>query len=276
MKKKIINGLLVATILFIAISVIGIIVLDGVAQSVIQSKATEGLGVNVKLDSVHVGVLTRTSSIKGLTIANPEPFLTEENPNLLTVTEATADFSVFQMLDKEVNINKVFVEGVTLYLQQDTGLSNIETVINTISNDETPNGSHPEPPFTIAHFIISDITVIASGKFTILDKGAVTAHIDQIVMHDIGTHGDAEVVAEAITSAVTHAILQHLSNNPVEGFSKIAFSKVTEMINGLPVFHQLGIGTAIQNVTDTTGKVIDSVIGGIGNLLGGNKDNGKK
>ncbi|MBT4523961.1 MAG: hypothetical protein HOI88_08970 [Phycisphaerae bacterium] len=276
MKKKIINGLLVATILFIAISVIGIIVLDGVAQSVIQSKATEGLGVNVKLDSVHVGVLTRTSSIKGLTIANPEPFLTEENPNLLTVTEATADFSVFQMLDKEVNINKVFVEGVTLYLQQDTGLSNIETVINTISNDETPNGSHPEPPFTIAHFIISDITVIASGKFTILDKGAVTAHIDQIVMHDIGTDGDAEVVAEAITSAVTHAILQHLSNNPVEGFSKIAFSKVTEMINGLPVFHQLGIGTAIQNVTDTTGKVIDSVIGGIGNLLGGNKDNGKK
>ena len=276
MKKKIINGLLVATILFIAISVIGIIVLDGVAQSVIQSKATEGLGVNVKLDSVHVGVLTRTSSIKGLTIANPEPFLTEENPNLLTVTEATADFSVFQMLDKEVNINKVFVEGVTLYLQQDTGLSNIETVINTISNDETPDGSHPEPPFTIAHFIISDITVIASGKFTILDKGAVTAHIDQIVMHDIGTDGDAEVVAEAITSAVTHAILQHLSNNPVEGFSKIAFSKVTEMINGLPVFHQLGIGTAIQNVTDTTGKVIDSVIGGIGNLLGGNKENGKK
>ena len=276
MKKKIINGLLVATILFIGISVIGIIVLDGVAQSVIQSKATEGLGVNVKLDSVHVGVLTRTSSIKGLTIANPEPFLTEENPNLLTVTEATADFSVFQMLDKEVKINKVFVEGVTLYLQQDTGLSNIETVINTISNDETPDGSHPEPPFTIAHFIINDITVIASGKFTILDKGAVTAHIDQIVMHDIGTDGDAEVVAEAITSAVTHAILQHLSNNPVEGFSKIAFSKVTELINGLPVFHQLGIGTAIQNITDTTGKVIDSVIGGIGNLLGGNKDNGKK
>ena len=267
---------MVATILFIGISVIGIIVLDGVAQSVIQSKATEGLGVNVKLDSVHVGVLTRTSSIKGLTIANPEPFLTEENPNLLTVTEATADFSVFQMLDKEVKINKVFVEGVTLYLQQDTGLSNIETVINTISNDETPNGSHPEPPFTIAHFIINDITVIASGKFTILDKGAVTAHIDQIVMHDIGTDGDAEVIAEAITSAVTHAILQHLSNNPVEGFSKIAFSKVTELINGLPVFHQLGIGTAIQNITDTTGKVIDSVIGGIGNMLGGTKDNGKK
>ena len=276
MKKKIVHGLLVATILIIGISVIGIIVLDGVAQSVIQSKGTEGLGVNIKLDSVHVGFFTRTSSIKGLKIANPEPFLTEENPDLLTVAEATADFSVFQMLDKEVKINKVFVEGVTLYLQQESGLSNIETVINTISNDETPSGSHPEPSFTIAHFIISDITVIASGKFTVLNKGAVTAHIDQIVMHDIGTDGDAEVATEAITSAVTHAILQHLSNHPVEGFSKIAFSKVTEVINKLPVFHQLGIGTAIQNVTDTAGKVIDSVIGGIGNMLGGTKDNGKK
>jgi hypothetical protein len=179
------------------------------------------------------------------------------------------------MVDKEVKIDNVLVQGITLYLQQDSGKSNIETVIDTISNDKTPEASHPDPSFTIANLILRDITVIASGKFTVLHSGPVTAHIDEIVMHDIGGDGDAEVATEAITSAVTHAIMNHLLKNPAEGFSKLAFSKVTSLINKLPVFRQLGIGTMIQGVTDTAGKVIDGVIGGIGNLLGGDKDKDK-
>ena len=162
---------------------------------------------------------------------------------------------------------------MVLYLQQQGGKSNIETIIETVSNDKTPKASHPEPPFTIKNFIIRDITVIASGKFTVLDSGDVTAHIKEIVMHDIGSDGDAEVATEAITAAITHAIMDHLSQHPAEGFSKLAFSHVTGLINDLPVFHQLGVGTMLQGVTDTAGKAVDGIIGGIGDLLGGgNKD----
>ena len=275
MKQKIINGLLVTVILIICLSVVGIMVLDGVAQSIIQSRATEGLGVPVKLESVHVGFFAKSSKVKGLHIANPESFITKDTPDLLKITEATADFSILQMFDKEVKINNILIQGITLYLQQDSGKSNIETVIEAISNDKTPEGSHPDPPFIITNFTMRDITVVASGKFTVLHSAPVTAHIDEIVMHDIGGDGDAEVATEAITSAVTHAIMNHILKNPAEGFSKLAFSKVTGLINKLPVFSQLGIGTMIQGATDTAGKVIDGVIGGIGNLLGGDKDKDK-
>ncbi len=271
MKQKLINGLLVAVILIICISIVGIMVLDGVAQSVIQDKGSEGLGVAIKLDSLHVGFFSKSSSLKGLHIANPEKFVTEKKPDLLTVKEATADFSVFQMFDKEVEIQEVVVEGVVLYLQQQDGKSNIETIIDTVSSDKSPEASHPEPPFTIKNFIIRDITVIASGKFTVLDSGDVTAHIKEIVMHDIGSDGDAEVATEAITSAITHAIMDHLSQHPVEGISKLAFSHVTGLINDLPVFHQLGVGNMLQGATDTAGKAVDGIIGGIGDLLGGGK-----
>ena len=76
--------------------------------------------------------------------------------------------------------------------------------------------------------------------------------------------GDAEVATEAITSAVTHAIMDHLAKHPAEGLSKMAFSHVTGIINELPVFKQLGIGHALQGVTDTIGKGVDGVLGGLG------------
>ena len=271
MKKKIIKSLLVAVIVLVGLSIVGIMVLDGVAQSVIQSKGSEGLGVKLTLESVHVGFFTRESSLKGVKIANPESFLSEKTPTLLTMQEAKIEFSVLQMLDKEVVIPTITVTGVTLDLQQRSGKSNIETLINNISLDKTPEATHPDPPFNIETLTIRDITVVASGKFTVLDKGPVTAHIKEIVMHNIGTDGDAEVATEAITSAVTHAIMQHLAKNPVEGISKLALSKVTGLINELPVFKQLGIGNLIQGIGDTAGKAVDGVIGGIGDLFGGKK-----
>jgi len=102
--------------------------------------------------------------------------------------------------------------------------------------------------------------VHASGSFTIFSDRVVDAHIDEITLHNIGTDGDAEVATEAITSAVTHAIMQHLSKHPVEGFSRLAFSNVTKAIDSLPVFHQLGIGTVVQGVTDSIGKGVDSIL----------------
>jgi hypothetical protein len=269
MKKKLVKGLLIVVIVVVALSIVGIMVLDGVAQSVIQSKGSEGLGVKLTLESAHVGFFTKESSLKGVTIANPESFLSEKTPMLLTMREAKIEFSVLQMLDKEVIIPNITVTGVVLNLQQQGGTSNIETVINHISADETPEATHPEPPFNIETLTIRDITVIASGKFTVLDKGPVTAHIKEIVMHNIGTDGDAEVATEAITSAITHAIMKHLSEHPAEGFSKLALSNVTSLINSLPVFKQLRIGDAIQGIGDSAGKVVDGVIGGIGDLFGG-------
>ena len=250
-------------------------VLDGVAQSVIQTKGSEGLGVKLTLDSAHVGFFTKDSSLKGVKIANPEPFLSDKTPTLLTMQEAKIDFSVLQMLSKEVVIPTITVTGVTLDLQQRSGKSNIETLINNISLDKTPEATHPDPPFNIETLTIRDITVVASGKFTVLDKGPVTAHIKEIVMHNIGTDGDAEVATEAITSAVTHAIMQHLAKNPVEGISKLALSKVTGLINELPAFKQLGIGNLIQGIGDTAGKAVDGVLGGIGDLFGGKKSKDK-
>jgi hypothetical protein len=90
-------------------------------------------------------------------------------------------------------------------------------------------------------------------------------------MHDVGTNSDGEVAIEAVTSAITHAIMAHLSTHPAEGLSKLAVSRITGLIDKLPVFKQLGVGNMMQGVSDKIGKGLDGVVGGLEDLLGGKK-----
>lgn len=268
LKQKIINGLLVVTLLLVFASVIGMLVLDGVAQSIIQKKGSEGLGVNLTMQSAHVGFFGDDSTMKGIAVENPEPFFSDEAPTILTVKDAEIQFSILSLLEGEVVIPSVTVSGVSLTLQEKDGKTNIDAIINHIKQDETPEGIHPEPKFNIETMTIKNIEVQASGSFTIFKDRLVDANIDEITLHNIGTDGDAEVATEAITSAVTHAIFQHLSQHPVEGFSRLAFSNVTNAIDSLPVFHQLGIGSAVQGVTDSIGKGVDGIL----NIFGEHND----
>ncbi len=268
MMKKILNAALVILIIAIVCSLIGIMVLDSMGRSLVKTAGSEGLGVPVTVKSVHIGFFSNDSHLKELKIANPEGF---SEPTLLSVESIEADFGILKLLDKQVVIELATVSGVHLDLEQTGATSNIETLITHISSDETPEPENTKSSFVIKTLRITDITVTASGKFTAMGSGSVTAHIKEIVMHDVGTNSDGEVAIEAVTSAVTHAIMDHLAKHPAEGLSKLAFSRVTNLINKLPVFKELGIGNLMQGVSDGLGKGLDGVIGGIGDLLGGNK-----
>ncbi len=268
MMKKLLNAALAILIIVIVCSLIGIMVLDSMGRTLVKTAGSEGLGVPVTVKSVHVGFFSNDSHLKEIQIANPEGFT---NPNLLSIERADIDFGIFKLFNKQVVIPTATISGVHLDLEQTGATSNIETVIKHISSDETPEPENTKSSFVIKTLNITNISVTARGKFTAVGSGAVTAHIKEIVMHDVGTNSDGEVAIEAVTSALTHAIMDRLSKHPVEGFSKLAFSRVTGLIDKLPVFKQLGIGNLMQGVTDGLGKGVDDIVGGIGDLLGGGK-----
>ena len=268
MLKTLLNGLLALLILVVVVCIVAIMVLDSMGRSIVQTAGSEGLGVPVTVKSVHIGFFSNDSHIKELSIANPDGF---SEPILLSVERVDVDFGVLKLLDSKVVIPNATVTGVFLDLEQHEKKSNIETLIHNIASDESPEPKETKSSFVIETLRISNITVTARGKFTVVDSGPVTAHIKEIVMHDVGTDSDGEVAIEAVTSAVTHAIMDHLSKHPAEGLSKLAFSHVTGLIDNLPVFKQLGVGNLMQEVTDGIGKGVDDILGGVGDLLGGKK-----
>jgi len=268
MMKKLLSTVIGILIILIVLSLVGIMVLDSMGRKIVQTAGSRGLGVDVTVKSVHIGFFSNDSSLKELNISNPEGF---SGPTLLSIEKVEVDFSVLDLLAKQVVIPTVVVSGVHLELEQTGALSNIETVIQHIAADKTPEPEEKDSSFIIETLRITNITVTAHGKFTVIDSGPVTVTIKEIVMHDVGTNSDGEVAIEAVTSAVTHAIMDHLAKHPAQGISKLAFSHVTGLINELPVFKELGVGTAVQRVADGIGKGVDGIVGGIGDLLGGGK-----
>ena len=255
-------------IIVIVCSLISIMILDSVGRSIVQNAGSEGLGVPVTVKSVHIGFFSDDSHLEEIKIANPEGF---SEPTLLSIERVDVDFGILKLLEKQVIIPSARVTGVTLVLEQHGAKSNIETLIDHISSDETPEPENKDSSFVIETLTITDITVILWGKFTVVEGGPVTATIKEIVMHDVGTNSDGEVAIEAVTSVITHAIINHLATHPAEGISKLAFSRITGLIDKLPVFKQLGVGNMMQGVTDKIGKGVDGIVGGLGDLLGGKK-----
>ncbi|MEE2912716.1 MAG: hypothetical protein VX436_02810 [Planctomycetota bacterium] len=267
MKQKFINGITVISILLLLGTVVSVLVLDGLAQSIVQKRGGQGLGVKLTLDRIHIGFFDTHSSFHGLQISNPNEFATEEYPTLLSVSEATATFGLKSFLDKPIVIQNAIMSGVTLHLNQIDGQSNVETIVNNVLSDKRELITDSHSSFVIDTLTISDITVVAAGKFTAAGSGSVTTHIDKIVLNNLGTASDGEVAVEAITSAVTHAIAKHLAKHPVEGLSTIAISHVTDLIDTLPVFSELEVGTTIQEITDELGKGADDLLNAVGDLF---------
>lgn len=273
MKQKIANLLLSLIFIGLGVVILGILILDGVAQSIIQKGGSESLGTKVKTDSVHVGFFGKNSGVKGLYISNPDFFNSEASPWLLTMEEASIEFGMLQLIDAyakefleglpvEIDIPLITARGIVLDLQQVDEQTNIEWMIQNISSKE--NSEHVDLSeglsFNIREMILEDITVLVSGSLGGVTDETVSAKIDKLLLRDISSRGDAQLATEAITAAATHAITDHLLQHPAEGFSKVVLSRITDAVHSLPILHELGIAPAIQELTDSIGQEIDEVL----------------
>ena len=262
MKQKIANLLLSLIFVGLGVVILGILILDGVAQSIIQKGASESLGTKVKADSVHVGFFGKNSGVKGLYISNPDVFNPKANPWLLTMEEALIEFGILQLLDTEVEIPLITARGIVLDLQQVNGQTNIEWVIQNISNSNNPVSTDLSEgsKFNIREMILEDITVLVSGSLAEVTDEIVSAKIDKLVLHDISSSSDAELATEAITTAMTRAITDYLLKHPAEGFSKVVLSRITGAVHSLPIINDLGIVPVIQGIVDSIGKEVDEAL----------------
>ncbi|HUZ07125.1 MAG TPA: hypothetical protein VMV89_06520, partial [Candidatus Paceibacterota bacterium] len=73
--KKIIWGIVAGLLVLAVIALIVVAVfLDGIVKKGVETVGPKITGVSVKLDEMHIGLLTGSASIKGLVVGNPEGY----------------------------------------------------------------------------------------------------------------------------------------------------------------------------------------------------------
>lgn len=264
MQRKRGRVLIPIVVTLLVILMVAFIAIDGIAASFIDRSATKALGVETRVGSVNIGIFTDHSSLTDLRIANPKGYTAK---NILSMKNVEAEASAWTLMSSgQLEISSVTIRGIELELEQTGSMSNVEEIINHAEKIESKGAT-----VNIGTLRVEDVTVVARGKFSVVQTGTVTAKIKELVLHDVGSASHGERVVQAVTAAVTQAIMKHLSENPVEGFSQATIGQVLGLIDGLPVIGELGIGRGLQDGVSGISKGVDDIVGGVENLLGGGK-----
>lgn len=221
-------GLVALTVALVAAGLhLGPIVKMGIEQGGIM--ATQ---VSVRVDTVGVGLLAGSATIKGLVVGNPPGYST---PQAFGVGTITMNLDPLSVISQKIVVHSVHVESPEITYEVGFGGNNLNTILNNVNAFVKANihpSDKPAPKIEVEDFLITGakVHVNISG----LDKDIP---IPDIHLTDLGKASDGLTPAE-----LTSAILNVISTDTV---------------------------TAVTSSADSTGKVLGTSVSQITSDLGG-------
>ena len=259
----IIAGVLLLLLIALYLSV------DAIAKYAIRSEGSSLMGVETSVESVDLGIFRDSTTITGLSIANPSGF---KEKYLLQVDEFYIGSNLSNFLSSDIEIPLVHLKKMNFDLEQIDKRMNVTEVIDHVakdvsSQDETPSSGSVE--LNIKRLEIEDITLTAEGKIVNIAGGSLTAHIPKIALADIGTRSDSDQIVGQLVGVMMKIIVKHIASNPIKGLSGLAISQISASVESIPGLNQIGLGKPITDAIKGIGGSASDAIGGIGNAING-------
>ena len=213
--KKLIIRLLIALVVVIILAVLAVgLFLDGAIKRGVETFGPKLTKVDIKLQSVHLSVLSGSGAIKGLVVGNPEGFKT---PTAINVGAASLALKPSSLLSDKIVIKSIKVEAPEITYETSLKTSNLSKILANVQ--EAMGGAQTEPakpqepspakPAKPAKKLQVDEFIITGGKIhlsvTILGGGAATVPLPEIRLQDLGT-GPEGITPSELTKKVLVAI----------------------------------------------------------------------
>ncbi len=287
-RGSVLKRVLIAVAALVVVLVVGgMLMIDVIARKGIEVAGTAVLGVDTTVRSVRIGLISDTSSIKDLAVANPKGYT---DPHFLDLGNASLTARLGELMGDQVKVRNVTIQDLTLTLEKDaSGKLNADRI-----SDNLPSASEQkEPPksgkqagesrtIVINEFRIERVKVrlrnLVGGK-----QGVVEAALPDIVLKDVKSDGSVDVLASQLSGVVIASVLQATVSANIEGLSteligdlkgsiKHSVDALPDNLRGPVESIRGGLGT----VLDKTGEGVKEGIGGaIDSLFGDKKKNGK-
>ena len=256
--KKILVRLCVALIVLIVLVALGIhFFLDSAVKQGVETIGTKMAKVDVKLDGVHLSILSGSGKIKGLVIGNPEPY---KSSNSISVGTASLELKPGSLLSDKLVIKSINVEAPEITFEGGLSGNNLSKILANLNESTSgPGGTNvanatPKEQKKANKKLEVDDFKITGAKLTasITDLGgkSVSLTLPPIELTGLGTGPDGITAAELtkkVISAIEQASVKAVSSNVGN------------------------LGNAAENLTKGLGKdsggAVSNVTQGIGNLF---------
>lgn len=141
MKKamKIFMGLvLVLIVLIIAGAIVGVINLDRIVKKSVEVYGPQIAKVPVKLDEVHIGLLTGSADLKGLVIGNPPGYKT---PQAISVGEISVGVNPLSLTKDKIIVRSIKLVAPDINFEGGLGGNNLMTIKDNVSGTKQQQGN---------------------------------------------------------------------------------------------------------------------------------------
>lgn len=241
----------------VALAVIGLLVvalfLDGIVKTGVNTVGPKIVKVPLTLDSIHIGILSGSATVKGLVIGNPDGYKT---PNAISVGLAEVSVDIASALSDKIVIHSVHVEAPEITFEGGLSGNNLSQIVNNLNetakslqgsgasganaNAPAPAGTKQAKKLEVDDFLISGAKLHVS--LTGLGGKEMDLPLPDIHLTDLGKGTDGLTPAELVTKIVgtitdssVHAVTSAVSElgKDTEKAAQGAVKKLTTGLGGL-------------------------------------------
>lgn len=244
-------------ILFILVLVVIGIVAAYFTRNILVARGIEagseyGLGSEVSLGAASLSLGAGSLELNSYEVRNPEGFQAE---NIFVISHGVLDVAAGTVLDKEVTIDSVILEGVTLTLEQSNDKGNYNAILSHIRSVDFGASSDSDRKFRVDKAALRDVTVAASLELMGKKQFEKSFTLDNFEISNIGSDGGATIgqISATVMRAVVARALDKAKSELPGGF-------------GQPIKEQVQ-----QKLDEAKESAIDKLKDAGGSLLGGDK-----
>lgn len=208
MKKSVKKIGLIALIVLVVLVVLFYFFAESALKLGIEVGASKALKVGVKVDSVSLSVLRGELKLKNLVIDNPIGYA---NKTFLKLDEAEVKVELGSLMSDLVNIKKIRLDGISLWVEQKGFTNNLSELMKNIQSGQTekPKEAKPGKKLHIDDLEITNISVNVKLLPIPGKSDTIPLKLLPIRMHDIGGKEDVDV--GELTKKILAAIAQKIA-----------------------------------------------------------------
>jgi hypothetical protein len=269
----------------VVVGAIGYIAVDRIAKAGIEQGGTHAMGVETKLDGIHVGLFSGSVSMDGLSIENPEGFKAD---HFMSLGDGSVDVTLGSLMGDKVEVPMLQLNDIDLSLEKDGGKANYQVILDHLAsvsggqNEPVEDTGEEGKKFVIKELVITDVKVQAE----VIGGMSVPITIPEIHLTDIGTDSDKGVLLKDLSGIILTAILTSV----VEQAGDVLPGGIGEGLQGgLAAVGDLGdfgmkvvgdvtaqagemVDEAAEKLGEEVDQAMDKVTEGLGGFLGNKKD----
>lgn len=256
--KKILVRLCIVLVVLIILAALSVhFFLDSAVKRGVETLGPKMTKVDVKLNAVHISILSGAGKLKGLVVGNPDPY---KAPQSISIGTATLELKPGSLLSDKVIIKSFNLEAPEITFEGGLGGNNLSKILANLNESTSGPGSTnvagatPKEEKKASKKLQVDDFQITGAKVSVILTGVsskpMTVPIPTIHLTNLGTGPEGITVTE-----LTKLVLSEIEKAAV----KAAASSSAD------------IGKAAENLTKSLGKdsggTVSNITHGIGNLF---------